>query len=81
MLEPMAHTTHDFLPPGLPPEVAQRQATRYRQMSAEEKLRLADSMGRLAWELTCAGVRQRHPELAETQVQASARAILRAASD
>jgi hypothetical protein len=49
-------------------------------MSVEEKLRIADDMGRLAWELTCVGVRQRSPALSEEQVRIEARALIRAAA-
>jgi hypothetical protein len=77
----MSSLTERLRPAGVAADVAERQAQRYRAMSVEEKLRLADDMGRLAWELTCAGVRLRRPELAEEQVRAEARAIIRAAAD
>jgi hypothetical protein len=67
-------------PAGVAPEVADRQTQRYRGMSVEEKLRIADDMWRLAWELTCVGVRQRSPALSEEQVRIEARALIRAAA-
>jgi hypothetical protein len=70
-----------LLPRDVTPAVAALQVQRYRAMSFEDKLRLADGMWRLAWELTCAGVRHRQPDLDASAVHAAARAILRAAAD
>ncbi len=77
----MSSLTERLRPAGVAADVAERQARRYRAMSVEEKLRIADGMGRLAWELTCAGVRQRSPALSEEQVRIEARALIRAAAD
>jgi hypothetical protein len=74
------HAT-DLLPPGVSSEVVERQLRRYRAMSYEEKLHIADDLGRLAWELTSAGIRRRHPELDETRVRSAAVAAFRAATD
>lgn len=63
------------------PDVAALQVERYRAMAPEDKLRLADEMWRLSWELTCAGVRHRQPMLDARGVAAAARAIWRAAAD
>ncbi len=77
----MTSVAPSLLPPGVSPEVVERQTLRYRAMSWEEKLRLADDLGRLAWELTCAGVRQRHPDFDELRVRAVAIGVFRAAAD
>ena len=62
------------------PEVARRQQARYRAMSPAEKVMLADSLWDLVWDATIAGVRMRHPELAEQEVAREARAVLRSAN-
>lgn len=70
-----------FSPSSVMPAVAARQTQRYREMSPDEKLALADSMWELAWDATQAGVRMRYPELDDAAVAVLARAILRDAAD
>lgn len=77
----MTPFAHALLPPGVSAHVVERQTLRYRAMSWEEKLRVADDLGRLAWELTCAGVRLRQPAFDEVRVRAAAIAVFRAAAD
>lgn len=77
----MSFDALSLLPPGVSADVVERQTLRYRVMSWEEKLRVADDLGRLAWELTCAGVRLRHPEFDEIRVRAAAIGVFRAAAD
>lgn len=67
--------------PDVTSEVAARQALRYRQMSPDEKLALADGIWDLAWEAVKAGVRLRHPAFDEASVNATARDVLRRAAD
>ncbi|WP_337172611.1 hypothetical protein [Gemmatimonas aurantiaca] len=81
MIRDMITCPQDLVPAGVQPEVLTRQIERYRRMSYEEKLRLADDLYRLAWEMTCAGVRLREPACDESEVRRRARAILRAAAD
>ncbi len=71
----------DYQSRDVSPEVARRQTERYREMSPAEKLALADSLWDLAWDATKAGVRMRHPELTDAEVQRAARAVLRSARD
>ncbi len=69
------------LPRAVQSDVTLRQTLRYRAMSFEEKLRLADDLGRLAWELTCTGVRLRHPDFDDARVRDAALGVFRAAAD
>ena len=68
-------------PDHVSPEVARRQAARFRAMTAAEKLACADALWELAWDAVKAGVRMRHPELDEIAVMREARAIFRSAAD
>jgi len=66
---------------GVPPEVADRQARRYRAMSAAEKLSCADALWELAWDATKAGVRMRCPDDDEASITRAARLIFDRAPD
>jgi hypothetical protein len=58
----------------LPDEQASpRQLEVLRSLSGERRLRLAERLYWAAREMTCAGVRTRHPEWPEDRVQAEAR--------
>jgi hypothetical protein len=46
-----------------------------RGLTPEQKLRTAWSLRASAWELVAAGVRARHPELEETEVQERVRRV------
>ncbi len=70
-----------FAAPHVSPEVAQRQAERYRAMTPDQKLACADAVWDLAWEAVTAGVRLRQPELDEAGVTRVARELFRRASD
>ncbi len=61
--------------PGVKPEVAELQVRRYRAMSPDEKLAVADALWELAWDATKAGVRMRDPGLDESEVTRAARRI------
>jgi hypothetical protein len=50
-------------------------------MSPEQKLLRADALWDLAWELTRAGIRMRHPQYDEAAVTRAARTIFRSAAD
>ena len=63
------------------PEVAMRQAQRYRQMTPSEKLACADAIWDLAWDAVSTGVRLRHPELNDVAVTRMARELFRRAAD
>lgn len=45
-----------------------------RRMTATEKMAVAHSLWRTAWQLSSAGVRRRHPDWSEDQVRAEVRA-------
>jgi hypothetical protein len=45
-----------------------------RRMTATEKIAVMHSLWRTAWELTSVGVRRRHPDWSEDQIQAEIRA-------
>ncbi len=70
-----------FNAPHVSPEVAQRQAERYRAMTPDEKLACADTIWDLAWDAVNAGVRLRQPELDDASVARVAREIFRRATD
>ena len=70
-----------FPPPDVQPNVALRQAQRYREMSPDQKLAIADHLWDLAWEAAKAGVRMRAPTLGDAAVEAQARQLLLDASD
>jgi hypothetical protein len=44
-----------------PPDIERRQIDSWRQMSPAQKAALVTGLTRAAWEMTAAGVRQRHP--------------------
>lgn len=67
--------------PDVSPGVAARQVLRYRSMTPDQKLALADDLWDLAWDAVTAGVRLRHPECDEATVIANARAVFRRATD
>jgi hypothetical protein len=46
-----------------------------RQMEPAQKLAVAQGLRDLAWELTSAGIRARHPDLTETKVQERVREL------
>jgi hypothetical protein len=68
-------------PHDVSPEVAERQAHRYRQMSPAEKLARADAIWDLAWDAVTTGVRLRDPQLTPAAVTRTARALFRRAAD
>ena len=45
-----------------PPAIERRQVESWRQMSPGQKAALVTGLTRAAWEMTAAGVRQRHPD-------------------
>jgi hypothetical protein len=70
-----------LLPWDVTADVAQRQVSRYRQMTATEKLACADALWDVAWEATRAGVRMRNPDLSDAEVTRAARLVFDDASD
>lgn len=70
-----------FAPRGVMPAVVDRQIARYREMTASEKLALADSLWDLAFEAAKVGVRMRDPSMSDSAVASSARRLLRNATD
>jgi hypothetical protein len=44
------------------PDIERRQIESWRQMSPAQKAALVTGLTRAAWEMTAAGVRQRHPD-------------------
>ncbi len=71
----------DYRAPDVSPDMAARQAERYRRMTPNQKLAIADDIWRLSWEAVRAGVRLRHPTFDEATVDAHARVIFRRAAD
>lgn len=71
----------NYSAPDVTSEVAARQALRYRQMSPDDKLALADGIWDLAWEAVKAGVRLPHPAYDAASVNANARDVFRGAAD
>lgn len=67
--------------PDVSPAVADIQARRYRAMTPDRKLALADALWELACDAASAGVRMRHPELDEAAVERAARDLMRRASE
>jgi hypothetical protein len=53
---------------------------RLRRMTADEKVRVAQSLWREVWNAAAAGVRARHPDWPEPQVQDGVRELMRGAS-
>jgi hypothetical protein len=53
---------------------------RLRRMSADEKVRVAQTLWRDTWNAAAAGVRARHPDWPEPQVQDGVRELMRGAS-
>jgi hypothetical protein len=53
---------------------------RLRRMTADEKVRVAQALWRDVWNATAAGVRARHPDWSEPQVQDGVRELMRSAS-
>lgn len=70
-----------FDAPHVSPEVAQRQAERYRAMTPDQKLACADAIWDLAWDAVTTGVRLRQPELDDASVTRVARELFRRAAD
>ncbi len=68
-------------PLGVSPDVAERQALRYRQMTPAEELAYADAIWDLAWDAVTSGVRLRDPELDDATVTRTARELFRRAAD
>ena len=54
-------------------DALEAQARAIRAMSVEQKLAVARQLRQTAWELAAAGVRMRHPDLPEADVQARVR--------
>jgi hypothetical protein len=50
------------------PEVHRMQIERYRRMSGEERVALALRMTAQAWRTSASGIRSRHPEYSNTEV-------------
>jgi hypothetical protein len=48
-----------------------------RAMTPERKLQVAQQLRRTAWEITAAGVRNRHPGWSDDQIQEEVRVIFR----
>lgn len=71
----------DLLPWDVATDVVQRQVSRYRQMTATEKLACADALWTLAWEATRLGVRMRNPKFDDFEVTRAARLVFDDASD
>ena len=57
-LSPMPFGAHQ-----VSPEVAERQARRYRQMTSAERLARANALSDLAWDAVTTGVRLQHHEV------------------
>ena len=53
---------------------------RIRQMSADERVRVAQSLWVQAWEAAAAGERGRHPEWSPAEIAAGVRELMRAAA-
>ena len=70
-----------FSPPDVSPEITALQRLRYREMSAADKLAIADALSDLAWDAAKAGVRLRNPALDEAGVEALARELFASAPD
>jgi hypothetical protein len=54
-----------------------RQAERFRAMTADEKVRLSHALWVEARDVTAAGVRARHPDWTEEEVAARVRELMR----
>ena len=72
----MSFAAHD-----VSPEVEERQARRYREMTPAEKLACADVLCDLAWNAVTTGVRLRHPDADDRTVTKLARELFRRAAD
>lgn len=70
-----------LLPREVSADVAHRQASRYREMTAAEKLACADALWDLAWDATRTGIRMRNPGFDEAEVTRAARIVFDDASD
>jgi len=53
---------------------------RLRRMSADEKVRVAQTLWRDVWNAAAAGIRGRHPDWPESQVQDAVRELMRGAA-
>jgi hypothetical protein len=53
---------------------------RLRRMTADEKVRVAQTLWRDVWDAAAAGVRARHPDWAEARIQDGVRELMRGAS-
>jgi hypothetical protein len=53
---------------------------RLRRMTADEKLRVVRALWRDTWNAAAAGVRARHPDWPESQVEDGVRELMRGAS-
>jgi len=58
-------------------EAAAVQRRGLRAMSADEKVRVSQSLWEETWEVLAAGVRGRHPEWTEEQVESRVRELIR----
>jgi hypothetical protein len=56
------------------------ETARLRRMTADEKVRVAQTLWRDVWNAAAAGVRARHPDWPEAQVQDAVRELMRDAS-
>jgi hypothetical protein len=71
----------DYRAPDVSPDVAVRQAERYRRMTPSQKSAIADDIWRRSWDLVRAGVRLRPPTFDEATIDEHAGVIFRRAAD
>jgi hypothetical protein len=59
------------------PEASRSYLDAIRALSVEERLRVAESLRRFAWELKASVIAEQHPELSTTEVQQRVRGAFR----
>lgn len=59
------------------PDVGELEVQRLRDMTADQKVAIMDSLWRQAWALKAAGLRARHPDWSPEQVEAEVRLLFR----
>lgn len=59
------------------PAVGELEVKRLRDMTADQKVAIMDSLWRQAWALKAAGLRAHHPDWSAEQVEAEVRALFR----